>query len=219
MRYHGRITTWKDDQGFGFITPNGGGEPIFLHIKTFSNRQRRPVGNEIVTYELTVDERRRPRAVNVAFVGARRIERSTAASGWGPTAFVALFLAFVVGAVFVGKLPLAVLGVYFGGESARVCCLCVRQVGGGEGPLANPRKHVASIRHSRWMARRIARPKGIPPQVEEAGVSNRFLGNRVRELCRTDGVLIANRIRCSAVDSWCGEVSVNLAMREREGPA
>jgi uncharacterized membrane protein YsdA (DUF1294 family)/cold shock CspA family protein len=114
MRYHGRITTWKDDQGFGFITPNGGGEPIFLHIKTFSNRQRRPVGNEIVTYELTVDERRRPRAVNVAFVGARRIERSTAASGWGPTAFVALFLAFVVGAVFVGKLPLAVLGVYFG---------------------------------------------------------------------------------------------------------
>ena len=113
MRYQGRITTWKDDQGFGFITPNGGGEPVFLHIKTFSNRQRRPVGNEIVTYELTVDERRRPRAISVAFVGERRIERSTGGSGWGPTAFVTLFLAFVVGAVFIGKLPLAVLGIYF----------------------------------------------------------------------------------------------------------
>ena len=113
MRYQGRITTWKDDQGFGFITPNGGGDPVFLHIKTLSNRQRRPVGNEIVTYELTTDERRRPRAVNVAFVGERRVERSTAGSGWGPTAFVALFLAFVAGAVFTGKLPLEVLGVYF----------------------------------------------------------------------------------------------------------
>jgi uncharacterized membrane protein YsdA (DUF1294 family)/cold shock CspA family protein len=113
MRYQGRITTWKDGQGFGFITPNGGGEPVFVHIKTFSNRQRRPVGNEIVTYELTTDERRRPRAVDVAFVGERRVERSTASGGWGPTVFVTLFLAFLAGAVFTGKLPLEVLGVYF----------------------------------------------------------------------------------------------------------
>ena len=114
MRYQGKITTWKDDQGFGFITPNGGGAPVFFHIKTFSNRQRRPVGNEIVTYELTVDERRRPRAVNVAFVGERRVERSTGGSGWGAFAFGTLFLAWMVGAVVTGKLPLAVLGIYFG---------------------------------------------------------------------------------------------------------
>jgi len=24
-RYQGRITSWKDDEGFGFITPNGAG--------------------------------------------------------------------------------------------------------------------------------------------------------------------------------------------------
>jgi cold shock CspA family protein len=35
MRYQGKITTWKDDQGFGFITPNMGGEPVFVHIKAF----------------------------------------------------------------------------------------------------------------------------------------------------------------------------------------
>jgi cold shock CspA family protein len=114
MRYHGRITTWKDDQGFGFITPNGGGEPVFLHIKTFSNRQRRPVGNEIVTYELTVDDRRRPRAANVASVGERHVERPTAGRGWVAVTFVILFLAFVVGAVVIGKLPTMVLGIYFG---------------------------------------------------------------------------------------------------------
>jgi len=55
MRYQGRITTWKDDKGFDFITPNGGGEQVFLHINSFSNRERRPEGNELVTYELTVD--------------------------------------------------------------------------------------------------------------------------------------------------------------------
>jgi len=112
MRYQGRITTWKDDQGFGFITPNGGGDPVFLHIKTFSNRQRRPVGNELVTYEVTVDERRRPRAANVAFVGERRVEKATTGSGWGPIVFVTLFVAFLAAALITGKLPLTVLGVY-----------------------------------------------------------------------------------------------------------
>ena len=46
-------------------------EQIFVHIKAFSNKQRRPVGNEIVTYELSSDNRRRPCAENVVFGGYR----------------------------------------------------------------------------------------------------------------------------------------------------
>ncbi len=113
MRYQGRITTWKDDKGFGFITPNGGGEPVFFHIRTILSRQQRPIGNEIVTYELTVDERKRPRAINVAFVGERRDKRSTTRSRWGVVAFVTAFLTFMVVAVAIGKLPIMVLGLYF----------------------------------------------------------------------------------------------------------
>ena len=62
MRFQGRISNWKDDQGYGFITPNGGGEPLFLHIKAFSGRQPRPVGDAIVTYEVSTDTRGRLRA-------------------------------------------------------------------------------------------------------------------------------------------------------------
>ena len=112
MRYQGRITSWKDDKGFGFITPNGGGEPVFAHINTFSNRERRPVGGELVTYEITADERRRPRATTVAFVGERRVESSSPGRGWGSVAFAATFLAAVAGAIVAGKLPAIVLGVY-----------------------------------------------------------------------------------------------------------
>ncbi len=32
MRYQGKITSWNDDQGFGFITKNGGVDQVFVHI-------------------------------------------------------------------------------------------------------------------------------------------------------------------------------------------
>ena len=49
MRYQGKITNWKDEQGFGFVTPNGGGKDVFLHVKSFSRSKKRPVGNELVS--------------------------------------------------------------------------------------------------------------------------------------------------------------------------
>ena len=111
MRYQGRITDWRDDKGFGFVTPNGGGSKVFVHIKSFSNRQRRPIDSELVTYELTSDARGRPRGVNIAFVGDRPPSSLTTAPGPGVGAliFAAVFLAFVAGAVATGRLPFVVL--------------------------------------------------------------------------------------------------------------
>jgi uncharacterized membrane protein YsdA (DUF1294 family)/cold shock CspA family protein len=119
VRYQGKITDWKDDKGFGFVTPNGGGARVFVHIKSFSNRQRRPVGNELVTYELTSDARGRPQGVNIAFVGDRPSSPAPAtAPGPGVVAlsFAFVFLAFVAGAVTVGKLPFLVLIAYLLGS-------------------------------------------------------------------------------------------------------
>jgi len=112
MRYQGRITTWKDDKGFGFITPNGGGEQVFVHISSFSNRQRRPEGNEIVTYELKVDGKGRAQANIVAFVGERRTPSAPPGRSNIPPIFAVCFLVFVVVAVLAGRLPIAVLALY-----------------------------------------------------------------------------------------------------------
>lgn len=112
MRYQGKITTWKDDKGFGFITPNADGKQVFVHINSFSNRQRRPVGNESVTYELKVDAKGRAQAENVTFAGERIPSPGPPGRSNIPLSLAALFLAFVAGATFAGKLPLAVLGLY-----------------------------------------------------------------------------------------------------------
>jgi cold shock CspA family protein len=69
MRQQGRLSDWKDDRGFGFITPQAGGNPIFVHISAFERGQVRPILNAEVTYEVQIDPKKGPRAVNVAYVG------------------------------------------------------------------------------------------------------------------------------------------------------
>ncbi|MCC6709802.1 MAG: cold shock and DUF1294 domain-containing protein [Gammaproteobacteria bacterium] len=114
MRYQGRITDWKDDKGFGFITPNAGGANVFIHIKAFSKRGPRPSGNELVTYEVVLDPQRRPQAANVSFVVARknrppsRDVRLTPASAVLPV----LMFCFVGLSVAQGKLHALVLVAY-----------------------------------------------------------------------------------------------------------
>ena len=112
MRHQGKITSWKDDQGFGFITPSGGGKQVFVHIKAFANRQRRPVGSEIVTYQLKTDARGRAQAENVAFVGERVQSSTTSGRSNIRLIFAAAFIVFVAALAFAGKLPFAVFGLY-----------------------------------------------------------------------------------------------------------
>lgn len=80
-RYQGTITSWKDEQGFGFITPNGGGPAVFVHIKAFAHGRVRPAEKAVVTYELGANDKGQPRALNVAYAGQRRAEDAPRAPG------------------------------------------------------------------------------------------------------------------------------------------
>ena len=60
----GKVKTYIADRGFGFITPDGGGDDIFVHVNEASEEILIP-GTE-VTYQMEMDERRgRERAVRV----------------------------------------------------------------------------------------------------------------------------------------------------------
>lgn len=113
MRLQGKITLWKDAEGFGFITPNNGGERVFVHIRSFTSK-RRPVGNDFVTYELTKDAQGRTNAARVAFLGQRLPKTTSPATSPAPFLFVAAFLGAVAIAVMAGKLPLIILWLYLG---------------------------------------------------------------------------------------------------------
>jgi uncharacterized membrane protein YsdA (DUF1294 family)/cold shock CspA family protein len=117
MRHQGKITTWKDEQGFGFISPNGGGPQVFVHIKSFSNRTRRPNGSEIVTYEVSLNGNGQLRAENVAFSGERTQPKNVSRPGKTRLFVAVLFLVFVAAATFIGKLPVSVLGLYLGASA------------------------------------------------------------------------------------------------------
>jgi len=113
MRYQGKITNWKDDQGFGFVIPNGGGEKAFVHIKAFSARSRRPIDGDLITYELAADEKRRYQAEKIQFSDERVTHTKPHKNSSFDTIFIVLFCSFLLILVLAGRLPLSVLGVYF----------------------------------------------------------------------------------------------------------
>lgn len=65
MRKEGKITFWNYRKGYGFIEPSEGGEQVFVHIRSFSDRQQRPKLEQYVSYALSEDKRGRVCAVDV----------------------------------------------------------------------------------------------------------------------------------------------------------
>lgn len=112
MRYQGKIDNWKDDRGFGFITQKPAGKRVFVHISSFLNRQRRPVGNENVSYELKTDTNDRLQAVRVAFSDEPLPLISPASLNKLPLLFIVAFGVFISTATVIGRLPMVVLGAY-----------------------------------------------------------------------------------------------------------
>ena len=76
MRTKGKVTFWNDEKGFGFIQPNPGGKQVFVHIKNFKNRNRRPEIGAIVTYTLSSDRQGRPCAENATLAGDRLLKEN-----------------------------------------------------------------------------------------------------------------------------------------------
>jgi uncharacterized membrane protein YsdA (DUF1294 family)/cold shock CspA family protein len=119
VRLQGKITSWKDDQGYGVVTQNGADKnrTAFVHIKAFSERSRRPKLGDLITYEMNLDEKRRFRADDVKFVKRAPAKFSSSDVGGTSTSslgrgFAYLFCTALILAVFLGRLPVLILVVY-----------------------------------------------------------------------------------------------------------
>ncbi len=112
MRTKGKISSWNDEKGYGFIEPLGGGKRVFIHIKALANSSRRPEINQVVTYALSTDEQGRPCAVKATLAGDRLPQRQKKSSGMLSIASAFIFLLLVALAVIAFKAPPAILGIY-----------------------------------------------------------------------------------------------------------
>lgn len=80
MRTKGKITSWNDEKGYGFISPMAGRNRVFVHIKGFDNRGRRPAVGDVVTYSTSADARGRPYAEGVTIAGVKLPKKPASSS-------------------------------------------------------------------------------------------------------------------------------------------
>ncbi len=74
----GVLKTWKEDRGFGFISPDDGGKDIFIHISALKGTSRRPVTGDVIYYQSTRDNRGKYKAINAYIEGVEILEDKTA---------------------------------------------------------------------------------------------------------------------------------------------
>lgn len=67
--HKGKLTTWKDDKGFGFIRSSDGSQDVFLHITALKQTNHRPQVGDVICYQLTVDKDGRIHACNAFIEG------------------------------------------------------------------------------------------------------------------------------------------------------
>lgn len=112
MRYQGRLTNWNDEKGYGFVTPNGGGDKAFVHIKAFMTTRSRPVDGDIITYEVTRDAKNRLQAKSIRHAGDPKPGLQRESSQISAIIVVAIFLCLLVVSIVLGKIPVHAIFFY-----------------------------------------------------------------------------------------------------------
>lgn len=67
----GVIKTWKEDRGFGFISPENGGRDVFVHISAIGKSTRHPEPGDIIHYQITRDKQGKFRAINASIENSK----------------------------------------------------------------------------------------------------------------------------------------------------
>lgn len=115
MRLQGTITQWNDERGFGFISWHGDESVVFVHVKAFSGRPRRPQVGDIVSYEIAKGRNGKSRAEKVRYSARSRppgqLEKKPK-TGPLPIVFTLFFVIFIIFAACLGRISWLVVLAY-----------------------------------------------------------------------------------------------------------
>lgn len=113
MRIKGKITSWNDEKGFGFVEPCLGGERVFFHISALSRRTRRPEVGQLVTYTLSAEKQGRPCVAQAVLAGDRFSKKVKSKNN--PIAVMVVIAFFIVVGISVvtANIPPLILALYF----------------------------------------------------------------------------------------------------------
>lgn len=100
MRYQGKLIHWDDEKGYGFIQCYQLSDNVFVHVKTFFNRERRPNLGDSVSFSIQHDKQNRIRAAHVKFADDSYLSRQHYRAGT---------LFYLVSSIFILTLMISVL--------------------------------------------------------------------------------------------------------------
>ena len=69
-RSRGRLVSWNDERGFGFIAPEGGGQDVFVHASAFAKEGRHIEVGHDYEFDLDLGKDGRPKAKRVTTIAA-----------------------------------------------------------------------------------------------------------------------------------------------------
>ena len=117
MRLKGKLINWNEDKAFGFIAPNGGGDHVFIHKTAFSNRNRTPKINDVITFSISKDKQGRYCADEATFTGEKLKKKQAKKASKFSIYLSVIFLALITTAYFLGHVPQKLVLAYFGASA------------------------------------------------------------------------------------------------------
>jgi len=134
--YRGKIKTWNDEKGYGFIVSEASTKDIFAHISSFVNRSNTPTIGEAVTFTMDKNSDGKISAKNIHRVSDTQKNSSTSRNpttsqsrprqkpplklnyksthsiGLLSTVTILSFISYLVYLFLHNKIPIQVLGIY-----------------------------------------------------------------------------------------------------------